>query len=204
MARIADWLNRIETLREPTDAGRAEATDAAFGELLARVSQVTGLELSQYKEATLRRQTARRYRVLGFDSLDAYLAHARDDAEELLQLQRQFLISVSSFFRDPEVFDALEKALRHLIKGKREGDSIRVWVPACATGEEAYSVAMLLGEILGERLEPVRGADLCHRYRSAGTRGRALGHLCGARHGAVESGAAQTLVQPEGKQLVAS
>ena len=67
------------------------------------------------------------------------------------ELQQQFLISVSSFFRDPTVFTALDKALRHLIRGKQEGDSIRVWVPACASGEEAYSVAILLSEILGER-----------------------------------------------------
>ncbi len=70
----------------------------------------------------------------------------------MLLLQQCFLISVSSFFRDPTEFGELEKALRQLVARKQPGDAIRVWVPACATGEEAYSVAILLGELLGERL----------------------------------------------------
>ncbi|WP_139558730.1 PAS domain S-box protein [Methylotetracoccus oryzae] len=149
---IGRWLNSVETLRERLGEGRTEATASPFDELLWLVTEATHLDLSQYKEATLRRQTTRRYQTLGFASLEEYLAHAKGNPEELSRLQASFLISVSCFFRDRPAFLALEKALRELILGKREGDSIRVWVAGCATGEEAYSVAILLGEILGNRL----------------------------------------------------
>jgi two-component system, chemotaxis family, CheB/CheR fusion protein len=148
---IVRWLNRIETLCEQPRA--RTPTDRLFAELIARVAQVTGLSLGRYKEGTLRRQTARHYQALGFDSLETYFEHVQDDPEQLRQLQRRFLISVSRFFRDPEVFGALEQALRHLLAHKTEGDTIRVWIPACASGEEAYSILILLHEILGERLE---------------------------------------------------
>jgi len=102
--------------------------------------------------------------TLRFDTLEDYLDHVGKQPGELAELQRHLLISVSSFLRDPMAFEALQAALRCLIAGKREGDSIRVWVTACATGEETYSVAILLGEILGERLsrfEPrVYGTDI--------------------------------------------
>jgi two-component system CheB/CheR fusion protein len=151
-AQISDWLNGLETLRERFEAQRPEPDSTPFAEVLERVAQATGLDLGQYKEATLRRQVAKRCRALGFDALESYLAYLRGDAEELAQLHRSFLISVSSFFRDPSAFLALEAALRQLIASKQEGDSIRAWIPACATGEEAYSVVILLGELLGDRL----------------------------------------------------
>ncbi|MFP3786771.1 CheR family methyltransferase, partial [Burkholderia sp. SIMBA_024] len=72
---------------------------------------------------------------------------------ELGLLQHSFLISVSSFFRDGAVFEALGRSLRTLVAAKRPGDALRVWVPACATGEEAYSIAILLAETLGDRLD---------------------------------------------------
>lgn len=147
--QIAEWLSRVETLGSRTEG---ESCDP-FAELLARVSSVTGLDLSQYKESTLRRQTSRRYHSLGLDSIHTYLALVAEDVEELQRLQRHFLISVSSFFRDPTVFAVLETALRRMLRGKSQGDAIRVWVPACATGEEAYSIAILIADILGERME---------------------------------------------------
>ncbi len=150
--QIVRWLNGIETLREQTDDQQSEPDTSPFAELIDLVSQATGLDLGQYKETTLRRQAARRYQSLGFASLADYLEHARNDEVELQRLQRQFLISVTSFFRDPSAFGALDQALRRLIASKGEGDAIRVWVPACASGEEVYSVAILLAEILGDRL----------------------------------------------------
>ncbi|MCK7582996.1 MAG: response regulator [Chromatiales bacterium] len=147
---IVRWLNRIETLRDQPRA--CGPTDRIFTALIARVAQATGLSLECYKEGTLRRQTARHYQSLGFDSLETYFEHVKDDPEQLRLLQRRFLISVSRFFRDPDVFGALEQALRHQLGQKIAGDAIRLWIPACATGEEVYSVLILLHEILGERL----------------------------------------------------
>jgi two-component system, chemotaxis family, CheB/CheR fusion protein len=149
---IAQRLNRVDDLQSLSAERQPSPVDSPFAELLRLVTKATGLDLSQYKETTLLRQATRRYRSMGFSSLAEYLSHARGNADELHQLQQHFLISVSSFFRDAQVFAALDKALRQLVSGKQEGDSVRVWVPACATGEEAYSVAILLAEILGERL----------------------------------------------------
>ncbi|MBU1362309.1 MAG: PAS domain S-box protein [Gammaproteobacteria bacterium] len=150
--QIADWLNQVDGLKEVRNAEALDANTQTFAELFRRVTAATGLDLDQYKENTLRRQTIRRCRALDMDSLEEYLAHVTAQPDELQRLQQSFMISVSSFFRDPAAFEALEKTLRRLVAGKVPGDSIRVWVPGCATGEEPYSIAILLAEILAERL----------------------------------------------------
>ena len=149
---ITLWLNDLDRLTEKREPDVADAADQAFCEIFQQVVDATGLDLAQYKENTLRRQTIRRYRSLGMKSLEQYRAHLRSHPEEVYPLQQAFMISVSSFLRDPPAFLALDKALRKLIAGKRDGDAVRVWVPACATGEETYSIAILIAEILGERL----------------------------------------------------
>lgn len=149
---IAAWLNDIDHLAELVGPAGADASTKAFGLVFERVAQATGLDLSQYKENTLRRQTVRRYRALGIKTLERYLDYLQEHPEELFTLQQSYMISVSSFFRDPDVFVTLEKTLRKLVSSKQAGDSLRVWVPACATGEEAYSIAILIAEILGDRL----------------------------------------------------
>jgi PAS domain S-box-containing protein len=151
--QIADWLNDVGGIKSVSMSAspRSDANAEAFDELFRLVSRVTGVNLGLYKENTLRRQTIRRYRALGLESPEDYLAFARERPDELRQLQHSFMISVSSFFRDAPVFQALERALRDLIARKHPGDSIRIWVPGCATGEEPYSVAMLLAELLADR-----------------------------------------------------
>jgi chemotaxis protein methyltransferase CheR/two-component system CheB/CheR fusion protein len=78
-----------------------------------------------------------------------YQIYTHQNPDELHQLQHQFLISLSSFFRDRESFSALKKHVSELLKDKMQGDPIRVWVPGCASGEECYSWAILLTEISG-------------------------------------------------------
>src|SRR3712207_2049433 len=81
------------------------------------------------------------------EDLPAYLEHVREHPEELHGLLSDLLISVTNFFRDPEAFTQLEtEVVPRLFEGRGAADQIRVWVPGCATGEEAYSVAMLLSE----------------------------------------------------------
>ena len=150
--QIVDWLNRGGSLKEASSGEAADANSPIFAELFHRVTEATGLDLAQYKENTLRRQTIRRCRALGLASLPEYLAHVTAQPDELERLQQSFMISVSSFFRDPAAYEALEKILRRLVASKNPGDAIRVWVPGCATGEEPYSIAILVSEILAERL----------------------------------------------------
>ena len=107
----------------------------------------TGQDFSQYKRATLMRRIERRMQVTQVNSLTGYRDFVRQHADEARQLLRDLLISVTSFFRDAVAFEALEKrVIPALFAGKERGGKIRIWVVGCATGEEAYSIAMLLVE----------------------------------------------------------
>jgi len=107
-----------------------------------------GIDLSMYKRATVERRIARRIGMLGASSVNDYLQFLTVNPSELETLYTDLLIGVTEFLRDPEAFDALGRAL-DLSLMEHDGSPFRVWVPACATGEEAYSIAMLLLERLG-------------------------------------------------------
>ncbi len=106
----------------------------------------TGRDFSYYKRATIVRRVARRMQVNEVDDVAGYLAFLREHQGEAAALLQDLLISVTNFFRDREAFHALEAQVPELFRNKTSTDTIRVWVPACATGEEAYSIAMLLTE----------------------------------------------------------
>ena len=111
-----------------------------------------GHDFSQYKEKTLVRRIQRRMQVVQADTVEAYIDHLRSHPGEIERLFRELLIGVTEFFRDPEAFDVLQRqAIPALIADKGAADVVRVWVPGCATGEEAYSIAIALAEGLGQR-----------------------------------------------------
>lgn len=115
--------------------------------------QATGHDFSHYKPATLLRRITRRMQVLHVDGLADYVERLRQDRPEVERLFQDLLISVTHFFRDPAAFDALASAvIPALFHGKGASAPLRVWVPGCATGEEAYTIAILLREHM-ERLE---------------------------------------------------
>jgi PAS domain S-box-containing protein len=150
---VAAWLNDVDIHLDDLLAARQQQDEASFRALLDLCSRDNGVNLDQYKESTLRRQMLRRSQALGFSMLAAYREHIAEHPDELALLQHSFMISVSAFFRDAPVFDELGRALRALVATKLAGESVRVWVPACATGQEVYSIAVLLAEILGEGLD---------------------------------------------------
>ncbi|NJD34219.1 MAG: chemotaxis protein [Betaproteobacteria bacterium] len=148
-------------------AALAEWPEAEYRELAALlplVHQATGIDFSSYKEDTLLRRLEKRKATLGLAGNGAYLAFAQDRPEELKTLQRLFLVSVSSFFRDRSSFRELERALAGLLADKAEGEPVRVWVPGCASGEEAYTLAIILEDLLGDHrmrhLVRIVGTDL--------------------------------------------
>ncbi len=107
----------------------------------------TGHDFSLYKRNTLVRRVERRLAVQQIDRLDGYVRYLQQNPAELDALFRDLLIGVTSFFRDPEAFKTLEeKVIPQLFAGKPAGAAIRVWSPGCSTGEEAYSLAILLQE----------------------------------------------------------
>jgi two-component system, chemotaxis family, CheB/CheR fusion protein len=124
-------------------------------DILSLVRVRSGHDFASYKRATLYRRVSRRMQVCQCESITAYHHHLREHPAELGNLLRDFLISVTNFFRDRAAFEALDTAvLPRLFAGKGAGDQVRVWVSGCATGEEAYSIAMLLLEHASELREP--------------------------------------------------
>ena len=102
---------------------------------------------SCYKRPTLLRRIARRLQVHELEGVAAYLNVLREQPDELQALLRDLLITVTNFFRDNEAFEALKReAVPQLFTGKTSNDTIRVWICGCATGEEAYSIAILFDE----------------------------------------------------------
>ncbi len=106
-----------------------------------------GHDFGRYKENTLTRRVQRRMQVLQVDTLPEYIEILKTTPVQIELLFREFLIGVTQFFRDPLAFEALEKtALPKLLEHKTDNDTVRVWVPGCSTGEEVYSIAILLKE----------------------------------------------------------
>ena len=132
---------------EPDELGDFRSNEASLLGVLKLVRERTGHDFAYYKRPTLGRRIARRLQVHELPDLHAYLELLRSDPAEMTPLLQDLLITVTNFFRDPEAFALLEsEVIPKLFAGKTSLDSVRVWVAGCATGEEAYSVGMLLLE----------------------------------------------------------
>jgi two-component system CheB/CheR fusion protein len=145
--------------------------------ILAHVRVRTGHDFSSYKRSTVMRRIARRIQITRSNDLSEYYAYLRDQADESQALVNDLLISVTTFFRDNDVFKALGvQVIPLLFEGKEASDSIRIWVPGCATGEEAYSVGILLLEEMSHRdIRPriqVFGSDLDNLALATAREGR--------------------------------
>ncbi|MEC3966226.1 CheR family methyltransferase [Flagellimonas halotolerans] len=109
----------------------------------------TGMDFSAYKPSTVHRRIHRRISLLGYTNIEEYREFLKDTPTEANKLARELLIGVTRFFRDQEAFMALkEKAIPRIVEQNRDTKTIRVWVPACSTGEEAYSIAILIKDYL--------------------------------------------------------
>ena len=147
-ARILAYRDSLAVVRVPEDVLDADSTDTqALRDVFSLLRSRTGHDFSNYKRATVSRRIARRMVVHGLTSLAAYAQLVRERTDEAPALLKDLLISVTNFFRDRDAFELLEKnVIPRVFEGKQEEDQVRVWVPGCATGEEAYSIAMLLAE----------------------------------------------------------
>ncbi|WP_183318421.1 chemotaxis protein CheB [Chelatococcus caeni] len=128
-------------------ADRGHVDEDLLRRVLAHLRVRTGHDFSKYKRSTVLRRIARRIQVTRTDDMRGYYEYLRDNEDEPQALLSDLLISVTTFFRDREAFDALkDQVLPQLFGAKQANETIRIWVPGCATGEEAYSIAMLLLE----------------------------------------------------------
>ena len=145
-------LFSVAALPEP-EAGEAQLEEQVK-QITTILRNVTSHDFHGYKKGTFLRRVQRRLQVLQIDDLDAYIARLRGDRGEVQDLFQDLLIGVTQFFRDPQEFEVLEGEIPRLFEGKGPEDAFRVWVLGCATGEEAYSMAILLREHMATLVQP--------------------------------------------------
>ena len=143
---IAYAAHAFGTTNRPFSPPLPKADDS-WKKILVLIRSVTGHDFSQYKATTVNRRVARRMAVHHVEQLEEYVRYLQHDPAEVEALFRDLLIGVTGFFRDPEAFAVLEaKGIPQLFTGKPPGAAIRLWSIGCSTGEEAYSLAILLQE----------------------------------------------------------
>jgi len=131
--------------------GRIFETVTSLRKIFVLLRSQTGHDFSQYKPSTIERRIRRRMAVQKIETAEEYLKYAQQTPEEVEALFRDLLIGVTGFFRDPEAFQVLDEKVIHTLVADASADGpIRIWVPSCSTGEEAYSIAMLLQECQNE------------------------------------------------------
>ncbi|MEI8386115.1 MAG: chemotaxis protein CheB [Verrucomicrobiota bacterium] len=136
--------NRIRLTAAPTAGSR---DDDALKKIFVLLRSFTSHDFSQYKPSTIRRRVERRMAMQEIETIDNYVKFLQQSPAEGTALFRDLLIGVTNFFRDPEAFKFLEEqGIPKLFEGKPPGSTIRVWSAGCSTGEEAYSLAILLQE----------------------------------------------------------
>lgn len=124
--------------------------------ILAEIRNYTGIDFFYYKKNTLHRRIIKRLQLIGKNNLYEYLAFLKSNSDEKEALKNDFLIGVTSFFRDKEAFSQLEKRVfASIIQKKKPNETIRIWIPGCSTGEEVYSIAILLEEFILKNHESV-------------------------------------------------
>ncbi|RWF71574.1 MAG: PAS domain-containing protein [Mesorhizobium sp.] len=147
-AKLVDYFRHANFTKTNGERDRRKRDIA---EQLSRIASLlrkrTGHDFSGYKDNTILRRIQRRMQVLEIDEPAAFYDRLREDPQQVDLLFQDLLIGVTSFFRDPQAFEALERlVIAKLFEERKPDDMVRVWVPGCATGEEAYSIAMLLKE----------------------------------------------------------
>ncbi|MFG1376807.1 chemotaxis protein CheB [Xanthobacter autotrophicus] len=145
----------LTRIQDPADAPE----DTALAQIVDLLRAGTAFDFTLYKPGTLQRRTERRMALasMGVDDMDRYLELVRHNPAELDLLAKDLLINVTSFFRDPKVFEYLaEKIVPDLVRNHPLGRPLRIWVPGCSTGEEAYSLAMLVSEAIAADKRHVR------------------------------------------------
>jgi two-component system CheB/CheR fusion protein len=121
-----------------------------FQKIFILLRTQTGHDFSLYKQNTIYRRVERRMSIYQLDNISSYIRLLQENPAEIENLFKELLIGVTNFFRDPESFDKLKKVLFEIVKSKQDNDQIRIWVPGCSTGEEAYSIAIILRECMNE------------------------------------------------------
>ena len=149
LALLAGYVGPLPAVAEERVAPGVPPEDPLLADLLALVRSATTVDFTHYKRGTLQRRLSRRLAMRHLDNLEDYVQLLRTDPAEVMALYQDLLIRVTSFFRQPHVFETLKQTVfQHIIEA-RGGEQVRFWVPGCATGEEAYSLAIAWVESVG-------------------------------------------------------
>lgn len=135
----------IKKIRTPK-----EETERAMQKIFMLIRNRTGHDFSYYKENTVYRRINRRMNVHQIENILSYLRYLQENPHEIDILFKELLINVTNFFRDSDSFDSLKNYLRKIMEQKSDVDKFRVWIPGCSTGEEVYSIAIIIHELLEE------------------------------------------------------
>jgi two-component system CheB/CheR fusion protein len=170
LAELIRTKDHAEQLHKTADE------DEDLRRILAHLRARTGHDFAHYKRATVMRRVLRRMQVSRKETFDAYFRYLRDSMEEAQALLADLLISVTTFFRDPKAYEVLAAKLIPQLFDKQDAGPIRAWVAGCASGEEAYSIAMLLLEEAAKHEErpeiQVFGSDMDSRALDIAREGR--------------------------------
>jgi two-component system CheB/CheR fusion protein len=146
-AKMPEALVEYGQRRTPGGFHAPDEAKAWLQEIIDLLRAKTAHDFRLYKPGTLQRRIGRRMALAGVATMDRYIGILRSDTGELDLLAKDLLINVTSFFRDPHVFDVLaEKVVPYLVRSHPSDQPIRIWVAGCSTGEETYSLAMLFRE----------------------------------------------------------
>ncbi|MCK7554347.1 hypothetical protein MKQ70_04730 [Chitinophaga sedimenti] len=143
----------LSFMQEPSPASinEVELDEELLSRIFALIAKEAGQDFHYYKTPTILRRISRRVVMGNYKNAEAYVERLQQDPAEVKSLAKDFLIGVTRFFRDKDAFEILsDKVLPGIISAKENGEQIKVWIPACSTGEEAYSVAMAIEEALAQ------------------------------------------------------
>lgn len=144
---LINYAAHFEHAHIPIQASIAEE----IKQILTLLRNNTGHDFSLYKPNTIFRRIQKRLSLLHLDNLEIYIQYIQQNPNELQILFKELLINVTNFFRDPEAFEQLkELLLTQILVNKSQSEHVRVWIPGCSTGEEVYSIAIILQECMEE------------------------------------------------------
>ena len=146
------YLNGSHAGVHKARAAKTKHAETTFNRIFELLKSAGGINFSLYKPGTVQRRTMRRMAIHKIDQVNEYAKFLEKEPNEVEALRQDLLIPVTSFFRDLEAFETLKgKAFPAILKDKSSKESIRIWAPGCSTGEETYSLAILLLEFLGDK-----------------------------------------------------
>lgn len=161
-------VDLVQAKQNTSKPDTREIDEELLRRILAHLRVRTGHDFSKYKQSTVLRRIARRMQVNRCEELKSYYEHLRDNVDEAQALLSDLLISVTTFFRDTDAFQALSShVLPALFKERDSNEAIREWACGCATGEEAYTMAILRGAASRQRRTTVDQRRISLNFRGA-------------------------------------